>query len=179
MKKAALLLILVVAVKLAVAVLAEAQQPAKIPRIGYSVTDWRSQESRAWVEGFRQGLRDFGYIEGKTSLSSIARLRERPIVIEPCGRTGALKVDLLVVLTLRGTLAARQATKTIPIVMGSTQSRLGLSIAWRSGRKYYGSLQFPEDLSGKRLELLTEVVPGDVARRNPWGCELSKHEYWF
>ena len=68
MKKAALLSILVVAVLLAVAVLAEAQQPTKIPRIGYLSGAGDPTNPGPYVEAFRQGLRDLGYIEGKNIL---------------------------------------------------------------------------------------------------------------
>jgi hypothetical protein len=85
MRKAGLLSILVVVVLLAVAVIAEAQQPKKVPRIGYlSATSPSVNPTR--IEGFRQGLRELGYVEGKTlSLSGdmqrenrIASLRLRP-----------------------------------------------------------------------------------------------------
>jgi putative tryptophan/tyrosine transport system substrate-binding protein len=70
MKRAAVRSILVAAVLLAVAVIAEAQQVKKVPRIGYLTGAWRSSMS-ARTEAFRQGLRELGYVEGKTLLLSI------------------------------------------------------------------------------------------------------------
>jgi putative tryptophan/tyrosine transport system substrate-binding protein len=64
MKKAAVSSVLIVVILLAVAVIAEAQQPAKVPHIGYLVLNTLSSQV-ARMEGFRQGLRELGYVEGK------------------------------------------------------------------------------------------------------------------
>jgi hypothetical protein len=75
MKKAAVPSILVAVVLLAVAAIAEAQQPARVPRIGY-LTTASTTTSPARSEAFRQGLRELGYVEGKkTSPSSTGRSR--------------------------------------------------------------------------------------------------------
>ena len=116
-----------------------------------------------YVEALRQGLRDLGNTEGKN------------IAIEYRGAEGKsdrysslinelvqLKVDVLVVPTLPAILAARQATKTIPIVMVTNADPVvtGLveSLA-RPGGNITGLSTLTQDLSGKRLELLTDVVP--------------------
>jgi len=82
MKTAAVPSILVVVVLLAVAVIAEAQQPKSVPRIGYLSRDLHPSDSRAPaprnLEAFRQGLRELGYIEGKTSSSSTGILTGEP-----------------------------------------------------------------------------------------------------
>jgi len=116
------------------------------------------------VEAFQQGLRDLGYIEGKTILVeyryAAGKLDQVPRLL-----TEALQLNpnLLVVETLTGIQAAKQATKTIPIVMVTTQdpvaSKLIDSLA-RPGGNITGLTTLSRELSGKRLELLKEVVPG-------------------
>jgi putative ABC transport system substrate-binding protein len=76
MRKAGVLSILFVVILLAILVIAEAQQPAKVPRIGYVSGSGDPKAPGPLVEAFRQGLRDLGYIEGKTSWLSIATPRE-------------------------------------------------------------------------------------------------------
>jgi putative ABC transport system substrate-binding protein len=142
---------------------AQAQQPAKIPRIGYVSGSGSASNPGPYVEALRQGLRDLGYVEGKN------------IVIEYRGAEGKvdavaglvtdlvqLKVDVLIVPTNSAIRAAKQATKTIPIVMVTQEdpvaSGLVDSLA-RPGGNITGLATFQRDLSGKRLELLTEVVP--------------------
>jgi len=143
--------------------LAEAQQPAKIPRIGYVSGTGDPSNPGPYVEAFRQGLRDLGHIDGKN------------IVIEYRGAEGnlarvpglvnelvQLKVDVLVVPIRSAILAAKHATKTIPIVMvsGGDPVATGLidSLA-RPGGNITGLSTLSRELIGKRLELLTEVVP--------------------
>jgi len=162
MKKAGVLSIPFVVVLLAVAVLAEAQPQAKIPRIGYVSGTGDSSNPGPYVEALRQGLRDLGYVEGKN------------IVIEYRGAEGKsermpslvtelveLKVDVLV-LTIGAILAAKQATKTIPIVMVTQVDPVATGLVdslARPGGNITGLATLQRDLSGKRLELLTEVVP--------------------
>jgi ABC-type uncharacterized transport system substrate-binding protein len=141
----------------------DAQQPAKIPRIGYVSGTGDPSNPGPYVEALRQGLRDLGYIEGKN------------IVIEYRGAEGnldrvpslvnelvQLKVDVLVVPIRSAILAAKHATKTIPIVMvyGGDPVATGLidSLA-RPGGNITGLSTLSRELIGKRLELLTEVVP--------------------
>jgi ABC-type uncharacterized transport system substrate-binding protein len=117
MKKVGWSSILVAAMLLAVAVLAEAQQPTKIPRIGYfSAGSAASQASR--LEIFKQGLRKLGYTEGKDVIV------EQRYADGKLDRTGALaaevvglKFDVIVTGGPAATRAVKQATTTIPIVM--------------------------------------------------------------
>ncbi len=115
------------------------------------------------AEAFRKGLRDLGYIEGKTILlefryaaGSLDRLQS--LVAELV----QLKVDALVSGSLPGIRVAKQATKTIPIVIVTTADPVeeGLidSLA-RPGGNITGLTRLTRDLSGKRLELLMEAVP--------------------
>jgi len=142
---------------------AQAQPPGKIPRIAYfSAGSASSQASR--LEVFKQGLRDFGYAEGKN------------IVIEQRYAEGKLdRVDALatelVRLNLAGivtggpaaTRAAKKATPTIPIVMGfdydPVASGVITSLA-RPGGNVTGLSSLAPEISGKQLELLQEVLPG-------------------
>ena len=163
MKKAAVPSILVAVVLLAVAVIAEAQQPKKIPRIGYVSGTGDATNQGPYVEALRHGLRHLGYIEGKN------------IVIEYRGAEGnldripslvaelvQLKVDALIAPIPGAIRAAKQATNTIPVVMvaGIDPVATGLidSLA-HPGGNITGLSTLAHDLSGKRLELLKEVVP--------------------
>src|SRR6266404_3669007 len=118
--------ILVAAMLLAVAVIAEAKQPKKIPLIGY-VSGSDPKTPGYQVEAFRQGLRDLGYIEGKNILVEY-RYIEGGLDSVPglVAELVQLKVDVLVASFAVAIRAAKQATKTIPIVMptGAARSRL-------------------------------------------------------
>ena len=130
---------------------AHAQQPTKIPLIGYLVDATASNPAR--IEAFRQGLRELGYVEGKN------------IVIE-CRALAAelvrLKVDVIVAAGAAATRAAKEATATIPIVMAQDPDPVGngfvASLA-RPGGNITGLSNLNRELSGKRLELLKETIP--------------------
>src|SRR5882724_5762371 len=161
-KKAGVLSILLVVVLLAVAVMAEAQQPAKIPRIGYVSGTGDSSNQGPYVEALRQGLRELGYIEGKNFVieyrGAEGKSELMPILVTELVE---LKVDVLV-LTIGAILAAKQATKTIPIVMVTQVDPVATGLVdslARPGGNITGLATLQRDLSGKRLELLTEVVP--------------------
>jgi ABC-type uncharacterized transport system substrate-binding protein len=125
MKKAAVPSILVVVVLLAVAVIAEAQQPKKVPRIGFlALTPPAALSTR--VEAFRKGLRELGYSEGK-NISIDYRFAEGeadrlPVLAAELVR---LKVDVIVTSGPIPTRAAKEATSTIPIVMGFDSDPVG------------------------------------------------------
>jgi putative ABC transport system substrate-binding protein len=143
---------------------AHAQQPKKIPRIGYlSNTDPARESARA--EAIRLALRARGYIEGQ-NIASEYRYAEGKLdrFSELAAELVRLKVDIIVVaggpLWVR---AAKDATKTIPIVMvglGSdpVEARLVNSLA-RPGGNVTGLTLLATELGGKRLELLKEAVP--------------------
>jgi putative tryptophan/tyrosine transport system substrate-binding protein len=140
---------------------AEAQQTKKIPRIGF-VTGGSTRGPQ--VDAFRQGLRDLGYVEGKTILVEYRDLEGKPdrspdLVAELVD----LKVDVIVVSPITAIRAAKQATKTIPIVMLTLQDPVAAGLVdslARPGGNITGLTRLTRELSGKRLELLTEVVPG-------------------
>ena len=126
------------------------------------------------MEAFRQGLRDLGYIEGKNILIEYRYVEgNQDRIPSLVAELVQLKVDVLVSAVYPAIRAAKQATKTIPIVMVITQDPVetGLvdSLA-RPGGNVTGLTRLTRDLSGKRLELLKEVVPR-FTRWSPWRCE--------
>ncbi|TMA91467.1 MAG: hypothetical protein E6J74_22090 [Deltaproteobacteria bacterium] len=144
----------------ALCVPAEAQQPTKIPRIGYL---GGATSNAARIEAFRQGLRELGYMEGKNLVIDWRYAegkpdRERAIAAELV----RLKVDVIVTVGSTATRAAKEATATIPIVMTQDPDPIGngfvASLA-RPGGNITGLSNVNRELSGKRLELLKEVVP--------------------
>ena len=164
MKKAGVLSTLFVVILLAVGVTADAQQPKKVPRIGYLSRTGDSKNPGPQVEGFRQGLRDLGYIEEKNILVEYRYTEGKADSIPTLvAELVQLKVDVLVLGPLPAIRASKQATKAIPIVMVTTQDPVAAgfvdSLA-RPGGNITGLTTLQRELSGKRLELLKEAVPG-------------------
>jgi putative ABC transport system substrate-binding protein len=164
MKKAGVLSILFALVLFTVAAIAEAQQPKKIPRVGYLSRTGDSKNPGPQVEGFRQGLQDLGYIEGKNVLIEYRYIEGKSDSIPSLAvELVQLRVDVLVLGPLPAIRTAKEATKTIPIVMVTTQDPVTAgfvdSLA-RPGGNITGLTTLQRELSGKRLELLKEVVPG-------------------
>jgi putative ABC transport system substrate-binding protein len=164
MKKAGWGAALVAVILLAVAVIVEAQQPAKVSRIGYfSNTDPATDSARA--EEIRLALRDLGYIEGQNIAIEYRYAEGRPDrAREHLAELVRLKVDIIVVASGDPWIrAAKNATKTIPIVMmgqGSDPVRAGfVESLGRPGGNVTGITNLTRDLGGKRLELLKEAVP--------------------
>jgi putative ABC transport system substrate-binding protein len=179
MKRAAVPTILVVVVLLAVAVIADAQQAKKVPRIGYlSPRDRASESTRS--EAIRLALRERGYIEGQNIAFEYRYADGKPDrLFGLAAELVDLKVDIIVVTGGDVTVGtAKSATKTIPIVMlggGIDPVEAGLvkSLA-RPGGNVTGLTNLLVQLGGKRLELLKEAVPklirvailGDPDQRN-------------
>jgi len=153
---------LVVLIVFALCTPAEAQQPKKVPRIGYLSAPSLSSNS-ARVEAFQQGLRALGYVEGKNIViewrSAEGKLDRLPALAAELVR---LKVDVIVTAGQGSTRPANEATNTIPIVMGQDPDPIGngfvASLA-RPGGNITGLSSVTPELSGKRLELLKETVP--------------------
>jgi putative tryptophan/tyrosine transport system substrate-binding protein len=163
MKKAAVPSILVAVVLLAVGVIAQAQQPKKVPRIGYlSNGDPATESTRS--EGIRLALRERGHIEGQ-NIATEYRYAEGKIDRYPelLAELVRLKVDIILVSGDIPVRAAKNATKTIPIVMlgtGSDPVEAGhVESLARPGGNVTGITNLPRELGGKRLELLKEAVP--------------------
>jgi putative tryptophan/tyrosine transport system substrate-binding protein len=155
---------LLIVVFLAADQLVEAQQPAKVPRIGYlSPSDAPTDSTRAEV--IRLALRELGYIEGK-NITSEYRYGEgkRDRLPELAAELVSLKVDIIVVSGGAGSIqAAKNATQTIPIVMGGqgidpVKAGFVESLA-RPGGNVTGVTNLSGEIGGKRLELLKEAVP--------------------
>ena len=139
------------------------QQPAKIPKIGFLASGTASGSSSIFrSEVFRQQLRELGYVEGK-NIAFESRYGEDnfdrlPALADELVR---LKVDILVINTTPAALAAKNATRTIPIVFLGVSDPVvaGLvdSLA-RPGGNITGFTNIAPVLAGKRLELLKETV---------------------
>src|SRR6266568_9486146 len=159
MRKAGVLSILFVVVLLAFAVIAEAQQPTKIPRIGFLAAVSLSANS-ARFEAFRQGLRELGYVEGKNILIewryAEGKLDRLPALAADLVRS---KVDVIVSGGGPSTRAAKDATKSIPTIIVNISDPVALgfvaSLA-KPGGNMTGLASMQTDLGGKRVELLKE-----------------------
>ena len=153
---------LVAAALLSSASFAETQQPKKVPRIGVLVSASASA-SVSRIHAFQQGLRELGYNEGKNIVVEYryteAKLDRLPELVAELVR---LKVDVIVTDTSRAIDAAKNATKTIPVVFIGLTDPVGegqvSSLAQPGGNLTGLSILAPE-LNGKRLELLKETLP--------------------
>jgi putative ABC transport system substrate-binding protein len=152
---------LLATVLLSIAPLAEAQQPTKIP-LGFLSANSRAPMS-ARYEAFRQGLRELGYVEGKNivieSRYTEGKLDSLPALAAELVR---LKVDVIVTEGTTATRFAKEATSSIPIVMAQDPDPVGTgfvaSLA-QPGGNITGLSNLRPELSGKRLELMKEIVP--------------------
>ena len=138
---------------------AEAQQPKRIPHIGFV----SPVEMPRYFLAFRQGLRELGYIEGQSLFIEFRSANGAP------GRLPELvadlvrsKVDLIVAASGGAALAAKNGTNTIPVVFGMTGDPVSLGIVSslaRPGANVTGLSSLITETSGKRLQLLNEVTP--------------------
>jgi ABC-type uncharacterized transport system substrate-binding protein len=146
---------------LVVALVAEAQpQVGKVPRIGVLTF---TELTAALQEAFRQGLRDHGYVEGQNVLVEWRAAEGRPDRAKAlAAELVELKVDVIVANLTPAVQAAKDATSTIPIVMASAGDPVGTgfvaSLA-RPGGNITGMTGISAELSGKRIELLRELIP--------------------
>jgi putative tryptophan/tyrosine transport system substrate-binding protein len=153
------------ALLLALCSAAEAQQPGKIPRIGFLQrrVPPTSTNPDPLGDAFRKGLRDLGYIDGKTILIEQRYGEGRDDRLHHLiDELIQLKVDLLVIPTSQGIRAAKQATTTIPIVMVTPADPVAsgfIDSLARPGGNITGITRLTRGLSGKRLELLLEAAP--------------------
>jgi putative tryptophan/tyrosine transport system substrate-binding protein len=141
---------------------ARAQQPAKVPRV--AILSPAASETVATLAAFREGIRDLGYIEGKT-IALDFRLSKGNMDALPAlaAELARIPVNVIVTDTTSATLAAFDATRTIPIVMGATGGdpvALGLAKSLsRPGGNVTGT-NFLTGLSEKRLQLFKLAFPG-------------------
>jgi len=145
---------------------AEAQQPARIPRIGILVTSTASSYSTR-VEAFRQRLREHGYVEGKNIVIEYRYAEgKNERLPDLAAELVRLKVDVIVTGGSVASLTAKKASPTTPIVFGTAADPVGtglVSSLARPGGNITGLSLMVPDLDGKRLELLKEAFP-KVAR---------------
>ena len=140
---------------------ADAQQPTKVPRIGYLTASSLSVLTDR-TDAFRQGLRELGYIEGKNIVIEWRSTEEKADRL-PALAAGLvrLKVDIIVTAGPQATRRAKESTSTIPIVMGLDNDPIGngfvASLA-RPGGNITGLSALTPEISGKQLELLKEIV---------------------
>jgi ABC-type uncharacterized transport system substrate-binding protein len=141
---------------------ASAQQPKRVPRLGFLAAVSPAALSDR-TEAFRQGLRELGYVDGKNIVIEYryaeGKLQRLPVLVAELVR---LKVNVIVTAGPPATRAAREATVAIPIVMAQDSDPVGngfvASLA-RPGGNITGLSTLSSELNGKRLELLKEVVP--------------------
>jgi putative ABC transport system substrate-binding protein len=149
------------AMLLALSFSTEAQQPTKIPRIGYLATAPASAIT-ARVKAFRQGLRELGYVEGKNIVIEQRYAEDKLDRLSAlAAELVSLKVDIIVTGGPSPTRAAKEATTTIPIVMtqvGDPVANGFVASLARPGGNITGLSTLAPEIGGKRLELLKETI---------------------
>ena len=157
-----ILSILLVIAVMGVGAMAQAQQPHRVPRIGFLIASSRSVNA-ARYEMFGQGLRELGYEEGKNIViewrSAEGKLDRLAALAAELIR---LKVDVIVTAGPADTRAAKEATSTIPIVMTFDNDPVGngfIASLARPGGNITGLSTLAPELSSKQLELLKDIVP--------------------
>lgn len=141
---------------------AEAQQPAKVAKIAYLGIRSAADQS-AGFESFRREIRALGYIERKNPVieqgSAEGKLDRLPAAVDDLVR---LRVDVIVTASTPAALAAKNATRTIPIVFTSVADPVAAGLVdsfARPGENITGFSEISVALAGKRLELLKETIP--------------------
>jgi putative tryptophan/tyrosine transport system substrate-binding protein len=141
---------------------AEGQRAGKVPHIGYLSLLSAARDSPN-MEAFRQGLRDLGYVEGKTALID-ARYADGKLEMLPnlAAEIVRLNVDVIVAAPTPAVRAVQQATRTIPIVMAFSGDPVGEGFATglaRPGGNITGHSAAVAEMSAKRVEFLKSLVP--------------------
>jgi putative tryptophan/tyrosine transport system substrate-binding protein len=142
-------------------VVADAQQPKKVPQIGFLLPYSPGPDAR--IEAFRQGMRELGYVEGQNLTVEYrwadGRFEQLPDLAADLIR---LKVDVIVAGVTQASLAAKKATGAIPIVMVGVSDPVGTGIVTslaRPGANITGTSSMTAEVVGKQLELLKETLP--------------------
>jgi putative tryptophan/tyrosine transport system substrate-binding protein len=140
----------------------EAQPTTKVPKIG--VLQVGTATSQHLFEAFKQGMQERGYVEGRHVVFEHRRGdNKRDRISAGAADLVRLKVDVIVTSTDDGVATVKQQTRTIPIVMANSTDPVGTGFASslaRPGGNITGNSSMSPELSGKRLELLREVLPG-------------------
>ena len=143
---------------------AKAQQETRLARIGYLASNLAGSGPAHLLEAFRQGLRDLGYVEGRNVVIEYRDAEgklERLLAL--AAELVALKVDVIVAPGTPQALAAKQATRTLPVVFAVAGDPVGSGLVTslaRPGGNVTGLSSVTADLVGKCLEQLTQAVPG-------------------
>jgi len=141
---------------------ATAQQPTKVPRIGF-LDNSTAAGSASLLESFRQELRKLGWIEGRNITIEYRFAEQRnERLAELAADLVRLKVDLILVTGIPLALAAKKATSSIPIVMTSVTDPVGAGLIAslaRPGGNVTGNASLAPELNTKRLEVLKDAVP--------------------
>ena len=139
---------------------ADAQQPANVPRIGFLT---QAPPAAPVIEAFRRGLREHGYVEGKNIVIEFREAGGKPDRLpELASDLVRLKVNGIVVGGSEAALAAKNATTVIPIIIAQASDPVGTGLVAslaRPGGNITGSSSLGPESSGKRLELLKDVIP--------------------
>jgi putative ABC transport system substrate-binding protein len=146
----------------ALCVSSQARQQVKIPRVGYLSASSASEASPR-TDAFRQGLRELGYLEGKNLVLEF-RYAEGKFDLLPALAAELVRLDVDVIVTAGPsvTLPVKKATAVIPIVMTNDSDPVGAGVVAslaRPGGNITGLTSLARELSGKRLELLKEILP--------------------
>jgi len=157
-------LAVILAVGLILVPLAEAQRTGKIPQLCFLTFDpGTAQSPSARFDGFFHGLRDLGYVHGQTiTINYLVADGRSERFLELAAECVRLKADIIVVSTTPAAHAAKNATRTIPIVMIALGDPVGTGLVdnlARPGGNLTGMSQMTSGLAAKRLEVLKEAVP--------------------
>ena len=141
---------------------AEAQQPKKLPRVGFLVPGSPASYSER-IEAFQQGLRELGHIEGQNIIIEYRYTEGKSDRLTVLAfELVQLKVDVIVTGTTPAIQAVKNATSTIPIVMAEVADPVAVGLIAnlaRPGGNITGLTTFSPDLDGKRLELVKQILP--------------------
>jgi putative tryptophan/tyrosine transport system substrate-binding protein len=145
----------------AIPLAARAQQPSRVPRVGFLF--YGAPELSLEVDAFRQGLRELGYVEGQNIIVEYRFARgQLGKLLELAAELVRLKVEVIVTPTTPASIAAKEATNTIPIVIAGIADAVGAGLVTnlaRPGGNITGLTSISAELGGKRLELLKRFVP--------------------
>ena len=163
MKHTIVLLVAVFVILATGGVEAQAQQPKKVPRIGF-LDNSTASGIAVIVDTFRPELRKLGWIEGKNLAIEYRFGEEKPgRLAELAADLVRLKVDLILVGSVAAALAAKRATTTIPILMTNVGDPVGAGLVAslaRPGGNVTGFSSLAPELNSKRLEILKDALPG-------------------
>jgi putative tryptophan/tyrosine transport system substrate-binding protein len=175
------MLIRIVCLLLAVLIVsvADAQEPKKIPRIGL-LLGASTAAAAPWIDAFRQGLRELGYVEGKNVALEIRAGEAKPDRLSAmAAELVRLKVDIIVAGGNSAVHAFKEATSTIPMVMrydGDPVRRGVVDSMAHPGGNITGLASIIQELNAKRFEQLAEVVP-EAKRIAALAAQTDKARY--